>query len=217
MVEPDTGNGKLKPLIYAITGGIASGKTTVAGMFEKLGAPTIDYDILARVVVEPGRPALKEIEDHFGSDVLQEDGGLNRKKMSEIVFGNPLKRQKLESFIYPRLPGEYQKQVQQHLTENPEAIVQVVVPLLIERNMQSMFHQILVVYIPREEQAKRLMERDNISHEMAMNIINAQMSIEEKRAYADMLIDNSGGLEKTEKQVQEVWGKLCQVQVERSA
>jgi len=207
--------GKDNRILLGVTGGIASGKTTVARMLEDLGAPIIDFDLLSRVVVEPNKPAWKEIVAYFGEQVLLEDKTLDRKKISQIVFHEPEKRKKLESFIHPRVYHEFARLVKEFTAKDPNAIIQGVVPLLLEANLQHLFHKILLVYIPQEMQAERLMKRDRISREMATNILNAQLPIEEKKGYADFIVDNSGTLEETKRQVQEVWKKLKQMQKER--
>jgi dephospho-CoA kinase len=195
-------------ILLGVTGGIASGKTTVARMLEELGAPIIDFDLLSRVVVEPGKPAWQEIVSFFGEQVLLPDKTLDRKRISEIVFRDAEKRKKLEGFTHPRIHQEFIRLVKEHTAKNPKVIMQVVIPLLIEANLQSLFHKLLLVYIPPEKQIQRLMERDEISREMAQSILAAQLPIDEKRAYADYIIDNSGTPADTERQVQKTWEKL---------
>jgi dephospho-CoA kinase len=207
--------GNDRRILLGVTGGIASGKSTVARMLEELGAPIIDFDLLSRVVVEPGKPAWQDIVSFFGEQVLLPDQTLDRKKLSEIVFRDMEKRKKLEGFTHPRIHGEFVRLVKEHTARNPAVIIQVVIPLLIEVNLQYLFHKLLLVYIPQETQILRLMERDGISREMAQSILAAQLPIDEKRAYADYIIDNSGSLEETKKQVQEVWEKLKDFQKSR--
>jgi len=188
----------------------------VSRMLEELGARTIDFDVLSRVVVEPGKPAWKEVVAYFGEQVLLEDKTLDRKKVSEIVFRDPEKRKKLEGFLHPRIYEEFRRLVQEYAAEDPEVIIQVAVPLLIEANLQYLFHKILLVYIPAEMQIERLMERDRISREMALKILNSQLPIEEKRSHADFIVDNSASSEETRRQVEEVWKKLKEIQKERT-
>jgi dephospho-CoA kinase len=203
-------------LLLGVTGGIASGKTTVANMLSELGAPIIDFDLIARQVVEPEKPAWKEIVEYFGKQVLQEDGTLDRKKMSDIVFRDIEKRKKLESFTHPRINEEFQRQVDEIAGKDPDAIIQVVIPLLIELNLQYIFHKLLVVYVPRQEQVERLAKRDGITREEAENILKAQMPIDEKVGYADYIINNEGSPDETEKEVKALWGKLKIAQKEKS-
>jgi dephospho-CoA kinase len=202
-------------LLIGVTGSIATGKSTVAAMLEELGARTIDFDVLSRVVVEPGKPAWKDIVAFFGEQVLREDQTLDREKLREIVFKDLEKKKKLESFQHPRISEEFIKLVKQYAGEDPNAIIQVVVPLLIEVNMQHLFHNILMVYASEEEQKKRLMSRDGTSEEIAINMIKSQLSVEEKKGFCDLIIDNSGSLEETRKQVEKLWQKLKKIQSER--
>jgi dephospho-CoA kinase len=153
----------------------------------------------------------------FGEQVLNEDRTLDRKKISEIVFRKAEKRKKLEGFIHPRIYKEFTKRVKEIAQQGPQAIIQIVVPLLIETNLQHLFHKILVVYAPEEVQIQRLMKRDRITREMALKILSAQMSIEEKKAYADYCLDNSGTIEETKKQVLRVWEEIKEYQKGRKA
>ncbi len=209
--------GKDQRVLLGVTGGIASGKSTVARMLEELGAPIIDFDLLSRVVVEPGKEAWKDIVAFFGEQVLNPDKTLDRKKIAEIVFRDAEKRKKLEGYIHPRIYEDFKTQVKELTQKDPQAIIQVVVPLLIEANLQHLFHKILVVYVPEEIQIQRLMERDRIPREMARSILSAQLSIEEKKTYADYVVDNSGSPENTKKQTREVWRKLQEYQKDRKA
>lgn len=202
--------GKDDRLLLGVTGGIATGKTTVANMLQELGAHIIDFDVISHQLVEPGKPALKEIIDFFGKQVLQENGQLDRKKLSDTVFGDMEKKKKLESFIHPRIREVFIRQIDEITRKDPKAIIQVVVPLLIETNMLPLFHKNLVVYAPRETQVERLMERDGISRENAENILKAQLPIDEKVGYADYVINNEKALEETRKKVAELWEELIQ-------
>ncbi len=202
-------------LLLGITGGIATGKTTVANMLEEMGSPIIDFDVLSRIVVEPEKQAWKDIVAFFGEQVLLEDGHLDRKKISDIVFQDIAKRKKLEGFIHPQTQIEFVKQVNEIAEANPNAIIQVAVPLLLEVNMQHLFHKILIVYISREQQVERLVKRDSITKEEAENILNAQLPIDEKLSYADYVSKNENSLENTKKQVEELWQTLLKLQEER--
>lgn len=207
--------GKDNRLLLGVTGGIASGKTTVANMLAELGAKVVDFDLIARKLVEPGQPALKEIVDYFGTQVLKQDGTLDRKKLSQIVFQDMEKRKKLESFIHPRIGKEVLRQVNIFAEQDPNAIIQLVVPLMIEQNLQYQCHKLLVVYVPEEIQIQRLMERDKITRDQAQAMLKAQLPIEEKLGYADFVIRNDGSLEETRRQVKELWEKLKAVQEKR--
>jgi dephospho-CoA kinase len=200
--------GKDRRLVVAVTGGIATGKSTVSQMLEDMGAPLIDFDVLARQVVEPGKNAYQEIVDYFGRQVLQEDGSLDRKKLSQMVFGDMEKRKKLESFTHPRIFEEFSNQVEEIAAKDPNVIIQVAIPLLIELNLQYRFDKTLLVYIPEEMQIARLMKRDGISREAAEGILKAQLPIDEKLGYADFVIHNEGTLEETRRQVEQVWKEI---------
>jgi len=199
-------------ILLGVTGGVASGKTTVARMIENLGAFTIDFDLLSRVVVEPHKPAWEEILSYFGKQVLLADKTLDRGKLSQIVFRNPAKRKKLESILHPRIFDEFSGRVRDYAAKDPHAIIQAVVPLLFEAKIQHFFDKILLVYIPPEMQAERLIQRNRISRKMAANIIKAQLPIEGKKGHADFVIDNSGTLGETARQVRKVWRELKRLQ-----
>jgi len=208
--------GKDNRIVLGVTGGIATGKTTVVQMLKEMGAYVIDFDVLARQVVEPEKPAWKEIVAYFGEQVLQEDKRLDRKKLSDIVFRDMEKRKKLEGFTHPRIHEEFMTQLSEIVRKDPDAIVQVDVPLLIEQNLQYMYHKTLVVYLPEEKQIERLMERDGISREEAANRLKAQLPIDEKVGYADFVIYNDKSLEETRKQVAELWKTLKKIQKEKA-
>lgn len=209
------GEGKDNRLVLGVTGGIASGKSTVSTMLAELGSPIIDFDQLAREVVEPGQTAFNKIVDFFGRQVVTEDGTLDRKILSEIVFNDLEKRKKLESFTHPAIFELFGRRVNEMAREDPETVIQVAVPLLLELNLQYMFHKILVVHIPAEEQIQRLAERDGISLDEASNILKAQLPIDEKPGYADFVIDNRGSLEETRRQVEDLWVHIRESQRKR--
>jgi dephospho-CoA kinase len=204
-------------ILLGVTGSIATGKTTVAKMLEEKGAKTIDFDVLSRAVVEPGKPAYDDIVAFFGKQVLRPDKTLDREKIREIVFRDLEKKKKLESFQHPRIAEEFIKQVEQYTREDPDAIIQAIVPLLIEVNMHPVFHHIIMVYATEADQKRRLIERDGLTEEMASNMIRSQLSVEEKKGYCDLIIDNSGSLEETRKQVDRLWKKLKKIQKDRKA
>ena len=192
-------------IILGLTGGVASGKSTVARMLEEMGVHIIDFDILARQIVEHGKPAWKEIVDYFGNNILQDDGNIDRKKLSAVVFQDADERRRLEAFTHPHIAQEFVRRVNEIAIKDPEAIIQAVVPLLIECNMEDLFHVVVVVYVPQGKQIERLMKRDGISRDRAIDIIKAQMSMDEKIGYADFIIHNEDSLENTKRQVDEFW------------
>ena len=208
----DEERGKRRIMLLAVTGGVATGKSTVSRILEELGAPLIDFDVLARKVVEPGKPAWKEIVNYFGKGVLQDDGRIDRKMLSAVVFQDEAKRKRLESFTHPRIFEEFQRQVEEVASGKPDAIVQAGIPLLIELNLQHRFDKVLLAYAPQETQIDRLMKRDRVSREAATNVLKAQGPIDEKVRYADFVIRNDGPLEDTRKQVEAVWQELKKMQ-----
>lgn len=195
-------------LIVGLTGGYASGKSTVAGMFVELGANLIDADGLAREVVEPGKPAWVQIVAHFGEEILLENKEINRKALADIIFSNEKERDVLNSIVHPRVFEEEQKAIDGISERKPDAIVILSVPLLIESGHFNYCDRIVVVNVDEETHINRLMERDEFSREEAIMRISAQMPLSEKIKYADYIIDNSGSIETTEKQVKEVLKSL---------
>jgi len=195
-------------VIVGLTGGIASGKSTVDKKLIELGAHLIDFDLIARQVVEPDRPAFQEIVDYFGKQVLDENGGLDRKALSAIVFSDLEKRKKLEGFTHPRIYDEFFAQVQEITAQDPQGVVIVDIPLLVELNLMYLFEQIVLVYVSPEVQVERLMARDGISQEEAEQIIANQLGMDDKKGFAEVVIDNNGTPEQTEKQVLELWDRL---------
>jgi len=185
-----------------LTGGIASGKSTVARMLVESGAALVDADRIAREIVEPGQPPLAQIVERFGQAVLHEDGTLNRKKLGEIVFADEAKRKALEAITHPAIRAVMRERMDKLQREAPKRLVVVDVPLLYESGLQSLFEEVMVVYVPRSLQLERLMKRDGLSKADAERRLNAQMDIEEKKRLADIVIDNSGSLEDTALQLE---------------
>jgi dephospho-CoA kinase len=182
-----------RPLRIGLTGGIASGKSTVADMFSELGVPVIDTDVIAREVVEPGQPALDEIRKHFGYGVIDNDGRLDRAAMRKLVFADDSARLELEAILHPRIGQETRRQA-----DAADGHYQlIVVPLLTGSPLRDFVDRILVVDCNEETQIERLLARDTESVEQARRILAAQASRSERLAIADDVIDNSGGLDAT--------------------
>lgn len=188
-----------------LTGGIATGKSTVAKLLTDRGAILIDLDGIAREVVEPGQPSLLAIAERFGHTVIQEDGTLDRKKLGSIVFADAAERKALEAITHPAIRAVMKRRMANHESGNPDKLVVVDVPLLFESKLESYFERIMVVYVPRDSQLRRLMERDKLTAEEAEKRLRAQMDIEDKRLKADILIDNSGSLANTTEQIDRYW------------
>lgn len=172
--------------IVALTGGIGSGKTTIANEFAKLGVPLVDADIIARQVVEPGTSALNAIIQHFGKSILNPNGTLNRNSLREIIFSHIEEKRWLNNLLHPIIRAETHRQLQQA----DYMYVLWVIPLLIENSLTHLADRILVIDVTEEEQISRTMIRDNISREHACNILKAQVSRETRLSFADDVITN---------------------------
>lgn len=194
-------------LKIGLTGGVASGKSVVADVFQTLGAPLIDTDVLAREVVEPGAVGLAAIRDEFGQDVLTQDGRLDRRKLRSIIFASDDKRRRLESILHPLI----RESLLARLSSIDAPYVIIAVPLLIETNFTELVDRILVVDVPVELQIERLMARDNISRDEAEAMIAAQAPRETRLAHADDIIDNSGSLDSTRAQVEALHRRYLQL------
>ncbi|MNH95790.1 Dephospho-CoA kinase [compost metagenome] len=188
-----------------LTGGIACGKSTVSAMLVSRGAILVDADRIAREVVEPGSPALAKVVDQFGPAVLHPDGTLNRKRLGEIIFSQDEARKQLEGILHPSIRTTMRTRMAEAEQQYPDRLVVVDVPLLYESGLEVMFDEVLVVYVPREKQLARLMERDKLTLEQAEERLKAQLPIEQKKEKADIVIDNQGTLEETESQVEQFW------------
>lgn len=188
-----------------LTGGIACGKSTVAAMLERRGAHLIDADRIAREVVMPGSPALEQIAARFGQAVIGEDGSLLRKKLGDIVFADADARRDLEAILHPVIRRTMTDRMREAERDRPQRLVVVDVPLLYESELARMFEEVMLVYVPEPVQLTRLQSRDGLSDEQARSRIAAQMPIERKKQLADIVIDNTGSLEETERQVDAFW------------
>ncbi|MEK8212637.1 dephospho-CoA kinase [Paenibacillus sp. FSL L8-0463] len=195
-------------MIMGLTGGIASGKSTVSALFVEKGARLVDADAIAREVMLPGHPVLAAAVLHFGEGILLPDGTLNRTKLGEIVFHDPKALQVLNQLTHPAIRQEIKKRMNTMEQEDPQRLTIVDIPLLYESELDNLFAQIVVVYVPREVQLDRLMERNGLSLEQAQGRLDAQLDIELKRRRADYIIDNSGTLAQTEQQVAVLWDRL---------
>jgi dephospho-CoA kinase len=186
-----------KPLRIGLTGGIASGKSTVADMFADLGVPVIDTDIIAREVVQPGQPALEEIREAFGDGVIAADGALDRPAMRAIVFSDEDARRRLEAILHPRI-GEATREQADAAGGEYQVIV---VPLLVESALRAFVDRVLVVDCDEETQVARLLARDAESETQARRILAAQSSRDERLAIADDIVANDGDFDETREQV----------------
>lgn len=193
-----------RALRVGLTGGIASGKSTVARLFAELGVPVIDTDVVAREVVEPGEPALDAIAAAFGPGVLAADGRLDRAALRRIVFADPERRRALEDILHPRIRAQALRQA----AAAGGAYQLLVVPLLVETGFDALVDRVVVVDCPPDEQRRRLLARDPDAADDADRMIAAQASRAERLARADWVIDNAGDLDATRRQVLALHAKL---------
>jgi dephospho-CoA kinase len=208
-----TGTNDHPPLLIALTGGIASGKTAVAELFGKLGVPVLDTDQIARDVVAPGLPALGQLVAAFGADILDADGQLDRAQMRERVFGDPVQRRKLEAIMHPAIREEL---AQRSAAAGGDYQVHVI-PLLVETGRAAAYDRVLVVDCPEQVQLARLMSRDGTSRQQAEEILAAQVSREERLNAAHDVIENTGTLADLEGFVQTLhrnYALLAQLQAQ---
>lgn len=199
----------MKMLVVGLTGGIVSGKSTVAEMFQQLGAKIIDADQIAHAIICPGEIAWQEIVDYFGEEILGSNLHIDRKKLGNIVFSNKEKLTVLNNITHPKIITVIHAQIKR-LRENytRDLICIIDVPLLFEAHLEGMMDTIVVVYIDKEEQLKRLVIRNNLCEEGALRRMASQMPLEKKLSLADYTIDNSFSREQTRIQVRKVWAEL---------
>ena len=191
-----------------LTGSIAVGKSFVLEIFRELGCHVLDADETAREVVEPGTKGLAEIVENFGDEILSADGSLDRKKMGRIVFAEEGKRQLLNSIVHPLVIDAQNTWIEQCEQDDPDGIAIVDAALMIESGGYKRFDKLIVVWCRPEIQLERLMLRDRLSADEASRRVAAQMPQEEKKSYADYLIDTSNGFEDTRDQTTEIFSRL---------
>ena len=184
-------------MIIGLTGGIGSGKTAVSDTFKSLGIDIIDADVSSRSVVEKGQPALEDIHDHFGDDILDSENNLDRAKLREIIFQNPEERSWLEALLHPKIAQHIKDQLES--SKSPYCIL--VSPLLLETEQKNYCSFVLVVDVPEKSQIERTSKRDGVSKEQVKNIIAAQIDREERLKQADEIIINDGSVEELQEKV----------------
>jgi dephospho-CoA kinase len=195
-------------LTVGLTGGIASGKSTVAAMLEERGARLVDADAVAREVVRPGQPVLEEIKAVFGPEMVDREGRLDRARLRERIFGDEDARRRLNALVHPAVARRVGRELERLAAAEPGGVAVVDVPLLFETNTAHRYDQVVVVWVPREVQAQRLMDRDGLDRAQAEQALQAQMPLDEKRRLANFVVDNSHGLQETRKQVEALWSRL---------
>jgi dephospho-CoA kinase len=189
--------------LYGLTGGIASGKSTVSRILRELGAHVLDADVIAREVVEPGTPGLAEVATRFPG-VVGPDGRLDRAKLGARVFANPAERAALNALLHPRIGAAFLEKTQALATQGVERVIYDA-PLLIENGLHAGMDGVVLVWVPREVQKQRLMARDGLEAQAAEARLAAQLPLEEKRKHATWIVDNRADLTSTRAQVEEVW------------
>ena len=194
-------------LIIGLTGGIGSGKSVASDKFKSLGVAVVDADVASRTVVEPGKPALKEIQDHFGSGIITAEGKLDRNKLREIIATDAKERKWLESVLHPKI-GE---QITKEISESTSVYTLFVAPLLLETNSQEMCSRVVVVDVPKDVQIRRTAKRDKVSSNQVEQMVAAQMKREKRLEKADDVLLNNGTIEDLEKQVEELHKKYIQM------
>ena len=193
-------------LLVGLTGGIGSGKTLIASIFKKYGAHIIDADIVCRELVQPGQPALQEIAQAFGHDILDSSGKLDRHKMAAIVFNDVKRKQDLENILHPLVFAEEQKIYQKTRLQNPQALVIIDAALLIESGNYKSVDKVVLVSCDEDNQIQRTLKRGGLDRDEIVNRIRSQMPLSEKRKFADYIIENDS----TEEQLRESVKNLSQ-------
>ena len=195
--------------VAGLTGGIASGKSTVADMLAESGARIVDADRIARQAVQPGREAWQAVRNRFGKDILQPNGSLDRVKLGNLVFHDHALKAELERIVHPFVFRQMAAVLENLGKQQPGAVVVLDIPLLIESGLHSTLPLNVLVYVPETIQRERLIRRDGLEDAEARARIRAQMPIDAKRAYADVIIDNAGSLTATRRQAVALFRRLC--------
>ena len=198
-----------------LTGGIASGKSTVLTYFKDKGIPYIDADIVAREVVEPGTEGLEAIVDAFGSNVLHDDGTLNREALGAIVFHNEEKRRQLNDCLKEHIRNRIME-LTAHYESNRTAVLIYDIPLLIEGEWYTMMDEVWLVYVNESTQIERLMSRNGFSKKDALARINSQMRLDDKRSFADVIINNSDTPQALTAQLDTIWSERLELLLQKS-
>ncbi|MBU0951395.1 MAG: dephospho-CoA kinase [Elusimicrobia bacterium] len=190
-------------MIFGLTGGIASGKSTVLNQFAHLGAKIIESDRIAHDIYAKGKPVYKKIIKQFGREVLNAEKNIDRRKLGKIVFSNQSQRKKLEKITHPEIIAEIKNQINRFKRSNK--VIMVDAPLLFEAKLQKMFDKIIVVWIPEKVQIQRLIKRDKITKAEAQKRLSAQISLDKKKKIGDYVIDNSGSPAATAAKIKCFW------------
>jgi len=198
-------------LIVGLTGGVASGKTAVSQVLKEEGAYIIDADQIARELVQPHKPAWNELIRAFGQEILREDGSIHRKKLADKVFADPKQRKLLNQILHPRIKEEMDRRAKKIGEKDPNAIVVIDAPLIVELGDHREMDKLIVVTTTQTQQIERMKDRDGTSPKEALRIVSSQMPMEEKSKFADYVIQNEGSLEETKKRAKEIFKDLKRV------
>ena len=193
--------------VIGLTGGIASGKSTVAALFRELGAIIVDADQIAREIVEPGQDAWQEIVNSFGTEILHPDKSLNRDKLRKIVFASEQARKQLQSITHPRIRSLAQQRIAQLAAQGAEIVIYEA-PLFFENGVHQWLRPVILVACDIETQRSRLATRDRLSAEEIQQHLDAQMPLAKKMELADYVIENSGDLEALKSKVKTLWDEI---------
>lgn len=199
-----------------LTGGIGTGKSTVALLFEKRGARMIDFDQLTHRVQEPGTPVWHEIVAHFGTDILDEGGRIDRRRLGALVFADASRLNCLNTIVHPALLDEWVGLFRRIEEEDPDAIVVSEMPLLIEGGWQHLFDVTVLVWASPERQIERVMARNALTRQESEDRLAAQMNINDKIPLVDHVIDNDGDLGRTQREFEHVWNSILTMKEARN-
>lgn len=192
-------------MIIGLTGGAASGKSTVARLFKEKGALILDADALAHKILEPGKPARRKVVRYFGPSILNKDGSINRRKLAQLVFASPPKLKKLNSFTHPQVISIIKKEIKKW---KGKKVIVIDAPLLIEAGLHRQVDRLAVVSVPRSTQLKRLVKRNGLSLKEARMRISSQMPLKDKVKLADEVVSGEVGLKKLRVRVNQIWQKF---------
>jgi len=202
-------------LLVGLTGGVASGKTTVSHILRAEGAYLIDADEIARELMRPGTPAWQELSKAFGGEILDEHGAIDRKRLAARVFSDPGQRNLLNRILHPRIKNEMRRRLSEIHLEDPRALVVIDAPLLVETGEYREMDKVIVIVSNEAQQIERLKQRSGLSEEQSRRILSSQMSVGEKLKVADFIIPNEGPLEETRKKAKEVFEELKKIACEK--
>lgn len=197
-------------ILVGLTGGLATGKSAVARLFQDCGAVVLDADVLARQLVEPGKPAWRDIVRAFGKQVLSPDRSLDRHALAKIVFRNRAKLKKLNAIVHPRVAREQTRLTREIARKDPDAVILYDAPVLIEAGAHKRMDKIVVVSADQETQIKRLRNRNHLSRTEALRRVRSQLPLAQKVKLADYVIDGTLSFEQTKNEVQRIYAELQQ-------